>query len=214
MVAREPKNKRPRRCHAAACAQHGAVLVVGLVILLVITMLGVSGQQATLLQERMAGNMRQNDIALQAAEAALTAGLAYVEEHDGPILATLTGSNFVWTSCRVADVGTAGIDSNHPCNRMDAVLADWRDKTPDKVTKGNSYREIASKTETNFGGDIPGVIAQPRIYVELRSVLSDDLMEAAKGVGTHFYTVSAVGFGTNERARVVLQSTIAKQIYR
>ncbi len=214
MATRQHKTVRPHGCQAAAPAQRGAVLVVGLVILLIITMLGISGQQGTLLQERMAGNMRQNDMALQAAEAALTAGLAYVDEQDGPVLATVDGSNLVWTGCTVGDVGTAGTDNNHPCNRMDSVLADWKEKASDEVTMGHSYEEIASKTEADFGGDIPDVIAQPRVHIELRSVLSDDPMEAARGIGTHFYTVSAVGFGANEQARVVLQSTIAKQFYR
>jgi type IV pilus assembly protein PilX len=190
-------------------AQRGAVLIVGLVILLVITMLGITGQQHTVLQERMAGNMRQNDMALQAAEAALQVGLAYVEEQN-PIDAT--GTNFVSTSCTVADTETASADSDDPCTRMGSVLADWEDKVPGEVSRGSSYADVAAKTEAGFGGAIPGVIAQPRVYIEIRSIRSEDAEAAAKGVGTHFYTVSAVGFGANDNARVILQSTIAKEV--
>ncbi|WP_019590464.1 MULTISPECIES: PilX N-terminal domain-containing pilus assembly protein [unclassified Thioalkalivibrio] len=64
----------------AACAnrgkqhQQGAALVVGLILLVVITLLAVAGMQNTVLQERMAGNMHDRNLAFQAAEAALRQG--------------------------------------------------------------------------------------------------------------------------------------------
>lgn len=54
--------------------QRGAVLVVGLLLLLVLTLVGVASMQMTTLQERMAGNMREQEQAFQGAEAALRAG--------------------------------------------------------------------------------------------------------------------------------------------
>ena len=53
--------------------QRGAVLVVSLLILLVMTVLGVAAMGSTTLQERMANNNRQQQVAFQAAEAALRA---------------------------------------------------------------------------------------------------------------------------------------------
>ncbi|MDZ7826809.1 MAG: PilX N-terminal domain-containing pilus assembly protein [Gammaproteobacteria bacterium] len=46
-------------------------LFLALVVLLIITILGVSGLQTTILEERMAANARDRDLAFQAAEAAL-----------------------------------------------------------------------------------------------------------------------------------------------
>lgn len=57
-----------------AARQRGAALIVGLIMLLLLTLIGVAGMRDTLLQEKMAGNMRDREIALQAAEAALRAG--------------------------------------------------------------------------------------------------------------------------------------------
>jgi Tfp pilus assembly protein PilX len=54
--------------------QRGAALIVGLIMLLLLTLIGVAGMRDTLLQEKMAGNMRDREIALQAAESALRAG--------------------------------------------------------------------------------------------------------------------------------------------
>lgn len=52
----------------------GAALIIGLVLLLVMTLLGITSMQSTTVQERMAGNLRQQDLAFQASEAALREG--------------------------------------------------------------------------------------------------------------------------------------------
>lgn len=51
-----------------ACRQQGAALVVGLVVLLVMTMLGISGMSATTSQLRMANNLQTHQVAFQATE--------------------------------------------------------------------------------------------------------------------------------------------------
>ncbi|WP_439859700.1 pilus assembly PilX family protein [Pseudomonas sp. MBLB4136] len=55
-------------------SQQGAVLIIALVMLLLLTIIGLSSMRGTSLQESMAGNMRDNNVALQAAEAALRDG--------------------------------------------------------------------------------------------------------------------------------------------
>lgn len=59
--------------------QSGAVLVIALIMLLAMTLIGVTGLSSTTMQERMAGNLREMDIAFQAAEAALREGETYLE---------------------------------------------------------------------------------------------------------------------------------------
>ena len=51
--------------------QHGAVLIVALLFLVILTMLGLTAMSGTTMEERMAGNTRDINVALQAAEAAL-----------------------------------------------------------------------------------------------------------------------------------------------
>jgi type IV pilus assembly protein PilX len=51
--------------------QKGISLVMGLMFLVVLTILGVAGMRGALLEERMAGNTRDRDLAFQAAEAAI-----------------------------------------------------------------------------------------------------------------------------------------------
>jgi len=54
--------------------ERGAALIVALVMLLVMTVLGISAARNTNLQERMAGNLRDNNLAFQSAERALREG--------------------------------------------------------------------------------------------------------------------------------------------
>lgn len=53
--------------------QRGAALVVGLIMLLLLTLIGVAGMRDTLLQQKMVASTKDRDIAFQAAEAALRA---------------------------------------------------------------------------------------------------------------------------------------------
>lgn len=62
-------------------AERGAVLIVALIMLLLLTVIGLSSMRGTSLQENMAGNMRDSNLALQASEAALRKGEEQVAAH-------------------------------------------------------------------------------------------------------------------------------------
>lgn len=66
--------------------QRGVVLIVGLVMVLLMTIVGLAAIRGTGLQENMAGNMRDRNIAFQTAESALREGEAVVSP--GAILPT------------------------------------------------------------------------------------------------------------------------------
>jgi len=51
--------------------QKGAALIMSLVILLIMTVVGVAGMQSTVMEEKMAGSLRNRSVAFQAAESAL-----------------------------------------------------------------------------------------------------------------------------------------------
>ena len=60
-------------------SEQGAVLIVSLIMLLVMTVIGLAGMEVTNLEEKMAGNMRDRNIAFQAAEAALSDAEDYLQ---------------------------------------------------------------------------------------------------------------------------------------
>ncbi len=55
-------------------SQAGSALIVSLIMLLLISLIGVGSMQGTILQERMASNLQDRNIAFQASERALRAG--------------------------------------------------------------------------------------------------------------------------------------------
>ncbi|MEM9404230.1 MAG: PilX N-terminal domain-containing pilus assembly protein [Pseudomonadota bacterium] len=59
--------------------QRGAVFIVSLVILLVVTMLAISSMQSTALEERMAGNTNDRNLAFQSTESALREAEVFIE---------------------------------------------------------------------------------------------------------------------------------------
>jgi len=65
--------------------QRGAALFMSLIILLVMTILGVTSMKNTVLEERMAGGLRDRSLAFQAAEAALRDGEKFLTSAALPV---------------------------------------------------------------------------------------------------------------------------------
>lgn len=61
---------------ASVHAQSGAALIVALIFLVILTLLGITAATVTGLEERMAGNTRDRDLAFESAEAAMRDGEA------------------------------------------------------------------------------------------------------------------------------------------
>ena len=65
--------------HAFGRRERGAVLAVTLMILLVVTLLTVSNMRGSILEEKMAGNTSDRNVAFQTAESALREAEVYLE---------------------------------------------------------------------------------------------------------------------------------------
>lgn len=63
----------------ASRRQSGAVLVVTLVFLLVVTLIAVGSMRSTTLEEKMAGNTRDRNLAFQAAESGIREAEAFID---------------------------------------------------------------------------------------------------------------------------------------
>ena len=81
--------------------QGGAVLIVSLLLLLVLTILAIGASQTTRIEERMAWNARDTDLAFQGAEAGLRAAEKYISVT--PALPTCT--NPASGTCHVLQQG-------------------------------------------------------------------------------------------------------------
>lgn len=70
---------------ASSHRQRGVALVVALLLLIVITLVGLAAVRGTIMQQRMAANQFDRQIAFQSAEAAMRAAQALVASNPGDI---------------------------------------------------------------------------------------------------------------------------------
>lgn len=83
--------------------QHGAALITGLIFMVVLTLISMAALRGTLLEEKMAGNARDIDLAFQSAETALRAGEAVLNQATLPAFAA-TGAYLTASGTRGSSV--------------------------------------------------------------------------------------------------------------
>ena len=173
--------------------QAGVALFMSLVMLLILTILGLSSVQTTSLQERMSRNARDTNLAFQSAESALRDG-----EDQPETFTTLT--NF--------DDGVAG----HFYEKDPGDGANWLDVTWSPTSDSCTGCIMGSTT-------IAGVATQPKYILEhVKTVISDaeslniDNIGQDTGSGhTQVFRVTAYGVGGTNTAKVMLQVTYGKR---
>ncbi|WP_428624781.1 pilus assembly PilX family protein [Sedimenticola sp.] len=164
--------------------QQGAVLVVSLLILLIMSLIGISSMQNTVLEERMAGNLKDQNMALEAAEAALRDGEAYIET----IVTTggFNGTNGLYGLTDDEDATTWGASDSkaYPQTYTTAGNLGYVDSQPRFIIKlagtiagaqgakniGGYGKGLSAKDTTAFEVTARGVGKSPNSEVRLRTV--------------------------------------------
>lgn len=179
----------------ARARQAGTVLLVAMIMLLVMSLLGLNSLRGTSLEERMAGNWRDQNLALQAAEAALRAG----EDLIAPGVALPEFDAFpcaVGQACTVFQFDEANPSADMLISRTAALMAQW------------------TGSATTYAPGLQGVNAQPQFLVEHRLYIRDNLVVgtgSASETGRHVYLVTARGVGQTPETVRVLQTQYAKR---
>ncbi len=181
--------------------QRGAALLVALVMLLLITMIGVSSMQTTTLEEKMAANYRDYDIALQMAEMAMAEAEQYIEDS-------------------VSVVGHFTSDCNNGlCSARD--YDDDYDRWNDPAfCSGDIFSSGCSKSvEVDGITANAAVAANPRYIIENLTSLAtedDELNQDNDSYGDvasiTVFRITAYGTGGSPNTHVMLQATYGKQI--
>lgn len=178
--------------------EEGVVLVITLILLLVMTLLGISAVRGTTLEERMAGNWRDQNIALQAAEAALRAGeRRLAPEIEPPPL-------WAYPDC--------------PENTLCEVFS-ARDNRLRPTEEGLMSSDAEAHAEwlslsIEYDAALTGVARQPRSLTEHRGHVRDHLVSGfgpAFETGRDLYRITALGAGQSPVSRIVLQTHFAKR---
>ncbi len=179
--------------------QRGTVLVVSLVILLAMTLIGITALQKSIMEERMAGNLKDRNVAFQGGEAGLRVALDWLDGLLTPPVAKSDGGNKVWTECSAGT--TVHVATGCPANTAPDVA--WAE------TAGN-YVAYTNSDFADNDSALSGVAAQPKIVIEERYSPPLDFQKQAKGAGVHHYTVSALAYGGRADTRSLLQTTVVK----
>ncbi len=169
--------------------QKGAILVIVLVLLLVMTLIGVSAMQNTALEEQMAGNFADRNMAFQASESGLRDASEWIQGFLTKPDATANGSSDIWSAGSIA--------------------ADPADSQFDWASKGINYGDKTNNSANEFSTHY----AAPSFVVEETAFIPDGLdPEArARGQGINYYTVSSIGRGGSDSAESVLQVVYEKR---
>ena len=179
--------------------QRGAVLVVSLLLLLVMTVLALGASRLTRMQERMAGNARDHDLAFQSAEAGLRAGERLVDDP------TLTAAPAPCSSgrCQVYELG-------YLTGNFAYQTTTWWDD--------NSWRYINTETgtrrcRTRSASGSGMAHTDPRFFVEELQEVPDTLKVPPTGPAPSrmYYRITSAGEGGTDTSQVVLQSTFARR---
>lgn len=163
--------------------ERGAVLVIGLIFLVMMTILGLTALQASTTAERMAGNAQDLNIAFQAAEASLREAEGFLEQ---PALPAFDGSNGLY---QYSD-GNAPEPSIHD---------------PTKSVEYATYEDVRSM---GVAANPRYVIEQMEPgHVRGSSLVVGASYGAARRVS---YRITAVGYGRSTLTKVALQATFRR----
>lgn len=162
--------------------QSGTALVVAMLFLVILGMLGVTTMTATTLEERMAGNTRDRDVAMQAAEAAL-------RDAERDLTAPPGGRTVTVVMFIPACTGAL-------CTEGAPVLTNIGD-TSKSAFLGQFTGELAM---------MQGPAVQPRYIVELLNTLPPQVPVPPAGQQVRDFRITAKGFGRNTDTVVILQT--------
>jgi type IV pilus assembly protein PilX len=162
--------------------QSGMALIIGLIVLLLLTIIMISALKVTVLEERMAGNSQNHNVAFQAAESALREAEAYIESGAVP---------FVPLKLSGAPFRSAAGDSciNGLCITTDPLQSE--------IFPGVDGAKITATT------GIAGIVAEPEYIIEL--IRTDPSVDSSRIYATFRITTRAWGGDSN--SLVQLQST-------
>ncbi|RLA45093.1 MAG: hypothetical protein DRR42_19740 [Gammaproteobacteria bacterium] len=173
--------------------ERGAVLVISLIFLLVMTLIGLTGMKTSVLEEKMAGNSRNQDLAFQAAETSLHGAEQYLE-------AIVTASDF---GEDVAANGLVSEASDDP-DYLDPSI--WVDASSVEYSSGSSGLSVIGSA--------------PRFIIKLVGESEDDentglniggYGENLPGAQITIFRVTSRGTGGTDNARVTLQTYFGKR---
>ena len=185
--------------HRTPPREQGVVLAIGLIILVVMTLIGVTAMTTTSLENKMAGNLKDWDLALQAAEAGL---------RDAETDIATTGRVSGLTNAVVGCGAVTGTEQDGQCISAPSATTDiWQTIDWTVGAAPTYYVQYGAKTSAAGYTTTEGYAALPRYIIEP----VQDVGKPGDPLGfphkIRTFRVTAVGYGGSTQASVMLQST-------
>jgi len=169
--------------------QQGAILIVSMLLLLVMTLLGITAVSTTTLEEKMASNNRQRQLAFQAASSALRDAETWMRTN------LRTVSQFE-TTFNGTPLELYWVRQPTPGDDIRAVPMDIYDGYA--WTVGNSQQPPTNVTTA---------INKPRYVIEYMGRIGEPPLDYTEPDNRNYaFRVTAIGWGTDETTTFVTQS--------
>lgn len=194
-------NKKSKFSGIRAETQRGATLVVALIILLVMTIIGVSSMKSSTLQERMAGNARQKAVSKNAALVAMRdaekwLNTAVPNAPVTPNLSAFNGNNGLYSA-----VIRPGPQAAVPVAFDVADPADWSGK-------GVASSAVSAALVSQQPKYIIEYIGRDLRGTAQNTVTSGDAEEKFNAkYWPYIFRITAIGWGKDANITTVLEST-------
>lgn len=181
--------------------QSGAVLVLSLLMLFVLTLIGVSSINTTTMEEKMSGNSRNQQLAFHAAEIAIREAEIFLTNTGNPsaLFTATSGTNGLYTL------------SNGPSAYNATDKGWWASSANGRITYGAA-----------LGTPTYDLASVPQYTIEFRGIskqkeATDPTLSGGESVnegqgGIAIFRITARGTGLTDNAVVVIQSHFGKRI--
>ena len=179
--------------------QTGSILIISLIILVAMTLIGITAMRTSVMEEKMAGNMRNKELAFQAAEATLRAAEQNIQDN---IISTASfdtdGSDGLY------NFSTANDSTRN--DRVWETITDW-------YSDNETLEYTAFSTDYNLEKAPRYVIQHLATTGNDNDKLNMDNMGQGTGGGNiEAFLITVRATGGNSNSAVILQSTWGKRL--
>ena len=177
--------------------QQGTALIIGLIMLVVMTLIGVSATSTALMEEKMTGNFRDIEIAYHAADTALRDAEGWLFQQTTNPGAVANGSTMIYT---LDALDTSGNASNW-----------WQEQTTSTWWSSNGF------DHTDFGGlanSLSNVKTKPNSIIEYKAQYCEtcgEIGNVANNDPIFYYRITSRATGGSDESRVLMQSTWSRR---
>jgi type IV pilus assembly protein PilX len=179
---------------AARKNESGTALIVAMLFLVILAMLGISAMSGTTLEEKMSGNARDRNLAMQAAEAALRDGERDLNNAGGRVTSTA-----VFTAACSNALCLTTCTATTPMTCPNATLANL-----DNPVNSAFFGQYQTSSEV----PIQGPSQQPTYMIELltgNAALNPASPTPPSGSTNRLFRITSKAWGQNSNTVVILQ---------